>query len=243
MYLLLSLSLYNGPLHPALTASQRSRGKNTEGNKKLINHFVFIDQLLKVDNECTFIWILLPFYVVSGGWVTFVRVSSRHQPHSNWAAQFQDIILLTSEMFNVSEVGPHERWVVQARRMHGLVISDCTQNQTLHSDFWSPQFWHISQKIYFHPWNSNIDMPPPPSLSVDQIPRLRELWSGKRWPGWVEGTLSGQVTLSDLNGWIPEMLPSPEKVKSVQSASINVAVEFLTIKCSAGSMCSGMCNS
>ena len=31
------------------------------------------------------------------------------------------------------------------------------------------------------------------------------------------------------------MLPSPEKVKSVQSASINVAVEFLTIKCSAGS--------
>ena len=39
----------------------------------------------------------------------------------------------------------------------------------------------------------------------------------------MEGTLSGQVTLSDLNGWIPEMLPSPEKVKSVQSASINVA--------------------
>ena len=51
----------------------------------------------------------------------------------------------------------------------------------------------------------------------------------------MEGTLSGQVTLSDLNGWIPEMLPSPEKVKSVQSASINVAVEFLTIECSAGS--------
>ena len=119
VYLPLSLSLYNGPLHPALTASQRSRGKNTEGNKKLINHFVFIDQLLKVDNECTFICILLPFYVVSGGWVTFVRVSSRYQPHSNWAAQFQDIILLTSEMFNVSEVGPHERWVVYFTRRIG----------------------------------------------------------------------------------------------------------------------------
>ena len=29
--LYVALSLYNGPLHPALTAPQRSRGKNTEG--------------------------------------------------------------------------------------------------------------------------------------------------------------------------------------------------------------------
>ena len=49
------------------------------------------------------------------------------------------------------------------------------------------------------------------------------------------------MTLSDLNGWIPEMLPSPEKVKSVRSASINVAVEFLTIKCSAGSHAKVFC--
>ena len=177
----LSLSLYNGPLHPALTDSQRSRGKNTERNKKLINHFVFIDQLLKVDNECTFICILLPFYV-SGGWVTFVHISSRYQTHSNWAALFQD---LTSEMFNESEVGPHERWVVYLPCTKDAWIGDIWLNPKLDTPIWLlvsaipahfPKIWLPSLEFKF-------DMPPHPPLSVDQIPRLAEPWSGKKWPG------------------------------------------------------------
>ena len=36
------------------------------------------------------------------------------------------------------------------------------------------------KNVNFHPWNSKVDMPPPSSLSVDQIPRLPEPWSGKR---------------------------------------------------------------
>ena len=70
------LSLYNGPLHPALTAPQRSRGKNTEGN---------IIYRQKKDNQ----WNSIPFLInaimdimsidASGGWVSFVAISSPHQ--------------------------------------------------------------------------------------------------------------------------------------------------------------------